>query len=179
MGNSNYVEQFIKGLLGPDHFGPVDSTPAGFASHAVLHFMVRHSHLGYTAVERATAGEVKYNRVRDICIGQKAPAKVSEVIAIARACAQEPLEVFYRITGLEKHSTGLWGAEEPGDDVLGEWENHFDRYTLFDEEERRACGFSPVRDDIIRELSGDDVVVGSFGKDGKTYAFTARIRMEG
>ncbi|NEG54742.1 hypothetical protein [Bifidobacterium platyrrhinorum] len=179
MGNSNYIEQFIESILGSDYVGPVDSTPAGFASHAVLQRMVKHSSHGYTAIERATDGEVKYNRVRDICIGQKAPAKVSEVIAMARACGQEPLEIFYRITGLENNSRNIWEAEEPGEDVLNEWMNHFDRYTLFDESERRACGFEPVRNDIIKEFSGDDVVVGTYGKDGKTYAFTARIRMEG
>lgn len=179
MGNSNYIEQFIESILGSDYMGPVDSTPAGFASHAVLQRMVKHFGHGYTAVERATDGEVKYNRVRDICIGQKAPAKVSEVIAMARACSQEPLEIFYRITGLESRSRNLWKAEEPGDDVLNEWMRHFERYTLFDENERREYGLAPVRDDIIRELSGDDVVVGTYGRDGKTYAFTARIRMEG
>jgi hypothetical protein len=169
----------MESILGSDYMGPVDSTPAGFASHVVLQRMVKHSGHGYTAIERATRGEVKYNRVRDICIGQKAPAKVSEVIAMARACGQEPLEIFYRITGLESKSLGLWEADDPGDDVLNEWMRHFERYTLFDENERRDCGFDPVRDDIIREFSGDDVVVGTYGRDGKTYAFTARIRTEG
>ena len=60
------------------------------AASYLIQCLVAESHLGYTGIERASNGEIGYNRVRDLCLGLKAPAEralSSFLIALVTASA--------------------------------------------------------------------------------------------
>lgn len=67
------------------------------AASYLIQCLVAESHLGYTGIERASNGEIGYNRVRDLCLGLKAPARLSEFLLICDICKADPIIVLRKI----------------------------------------------------------------------------------
>lgn len=177
MENNASVEQFLAELIGEEHDDAKRQSVDDFASRMVLSALVRNSHMGYMAVDRATGGKVKYNRVRDICKGLKAPAKIGEAIAISHACSQDPVEVFYRITALEEATAALL-LNELDEESKNNYRQTYADLTEFDPVERQRLKLPTLTEAMTRRMTGESIVVGSFGREGRTYTFSARIRME-
>lgn len=67
------------------------------AASYLIQCLVAESHLGYTGIERASNGEIGYNRVRDLCLGLKAPARLSEFLLICDICKADPIIVLRKV----------------------------------------------------------------------------------
>lgn len=67
------------------------------AASYLIQCLVAESHLGYTGIERASNGEIGYNRVRDLCLGLKAPARLSEFLLICDICKADPIIALRKI----------------------------------------------------------------------------------
>ncbi|RSX53976.1 hypothetical protein D2E25_0282 [Bifidobacterium goeldii] len=90
------------------------------AAREAICYLVADSHLGYTGVERAAHGEIGYNRVRDLCLGLKAPARLSEFLLICEVCKADPVKVLKRVLDLAAHKEVSYSVDAIMDDVYGE-----------------------------------------------------------
>lgn len=117
--------------------------PVDKAAQLIISRLVAKSGLGYTGLERASDGQIGYNRIRDLSLGLKAPARLSEFILICLLCKTDPIEILKEIikTGDEIKSESI------SDDILKSFSNGDDK----------AFGLAAdVEQDKWREAEGGD-----------------------
>lgn len=76
--------------------------PADYAAQEVLDDVYTDSGHSYRRIEELSHSAISYNRVRDICLGRRAPVRLSEMLIICETCHVDALVVFKKILGRAK-----------------------------------------------------------------------------
>lgn len=63
----------------------------------IIRRMIEDTGLSYRAFAEKTGGLIKYTRVRDICLAQNAPVRLSEFFSICDVCGEDPVAVTKQI----------------------------------------------------------------------------------
>lgn len=68
-----------------------------YATRDALSELMEKTGASYREMEDMAKGEITYSRIRDIKMGNKAPARLSEFTTICRICGQNPVPIFQKI----------------------------------------------------------------------------------
>lgn len=79
----------------PSRSYPWNSVDA--AAKEIVGALIEETGLSLRAFADKTDGLIKYTRVRDICMGENAPMRLSEFFTICDVCGQDPAEIARRI----------------------------------------------------------------------------------
>ena len=74
--------------------------PPDHATQQTLGSLIKKSGYSYRQFESLLNGQISYSRVRDIELGRRAPAKMSEFLAICEICHADPVEKLREIIRL-------------------------------------------------------------------------------
>ena len=100
--------------------------PADYAAQEILGDIYLDSGHSYRRGEELSNGFISYNRVRDICLGRRAPVRLSEMLIICQICGADPVAIFKQIIERSREIK----AQEARDAMLDQVVAHPEDYDI-------------------------------------------------
>ena len=141
--------------------------PVDKAANLLIQSLVAESHLGYTGVEKASEGVIGYNRVRDLCLGLKAPARLSEFILICNVCHADPVKALQTIIDITEGKPYIMSVDAISDDVYADAVKYYEKQEIKFLKKQAAESKGLSRETSLGRQVTDDEIADTISKIGK------------